>query len=298
MTSVIERIAVLKAERNAVILAHNYTSAEIQDIADFVGDSLGLSKVAASTDADVIVFCGVSFMGETAKILSPSKTVLMPEPEAHCAMATMCTAEQIRAAKAAHPGAAVVGYVNTTAEAKAEMDICCTSSNAVAVVRSMKEKDIIFVPDKNLGAYVAKNVPEKNVILWDGFCPVHQSMTAKQIGDLVKAHPGSKVMAHPECREDVLALADVIGSTEAMLKAASGPSEWVVATEKGLGHKLEKKYPDSRFYFPVHAVCLTMKMIEPESILHALETSEGEIILDGKVLHDAYLPVKRMTETI
>ncbi len=297
MDSVTDRILRLKKEKNAVILVHNYASDAVQDLGDFVGDSLGLSIEASNTDADVIVFCGVSFMGETAKILNPNKTVLLPEPEALCAMACMCTAEQIRNLKKKHPGAAVVGYVNSTAEAKTEMDVCCTSSNAVSVVKSLEEKDVIFVPDKNLGRYVAENVPEKNIILWDGFCPVHQAITVKQISDLKNKYPDAVVMAHPECRLDVLSNTDIVGSTEGMLKSVSkcDSKNFIIATEVGMQHRLEKNYPDCKFYFPDQAVCLTMKMTEPESILHALETMEGEIILPENVLRDAYKPVKRMT---
>ncbi|MDY0293394.1 MAG: quinolinate synthase NadA [Candidatus Methanomethylophilaceae archaeon] len=296
MASLADRISELKREKDAVILAHNYTSDEVQDLADYVGDSLGLSVKAASTEASVIVFCGVSFMGETAKILSPGKTVLLPEPEAHCAMASMCTAQQIRDMRKRHPGAAVVGYVNTSAESKAEMDVCCTSSNAVAVVRSLEEKDVIFVPDKNLGAYVASKVPEKNIILWDGFCPVHQSITVKNIADLKEKHPNARVLAHPECRPEVLSMSDSVGSTEGMVVAAESGEEFIVATEKGMEHRFRGRYPEKSFHFPVNAVCLTMKMVEPESVLRCLETFEGRVELDEKVLRSAYLPVKRMTD--
>ena len=299
MVSVTERILQLKKEKNAVILAHNYTSSEVQDLADFVGDSLGLSVIAANTEADVIVFCGVSFMGETAKILSPNKIVLLPEPEAHCAMASMCSAEQIRAAKIANPGYAVVGYVNSTAEAKTEMDVCCTSSNAENVVNSLHGKKVLFVPDKNLGAYVASR-SDKDIKLWDGFCPVHQCITVKQVQDLKAKHPGAMVMAHPECRMDVLNISDHIGSTEKILKLAKqlNADEFIILTEVGMKYRLEKECPGKKFYFPLQAVCMTMKMIEPESILHTLETGEGEIILDEDIINKAYKPVKRMTDLV
>jgi quinolinate synthase len=299
MVSVKERILQLKKEKNAVILAHNYTSAEVQDLADFVGDSLGLSKKAAETDADIIVFCGVSFMGETAKILSPGKTVLLPEPAAECAMASMCTAEQIKQVKKSNPGYAVVGYVNSTAEAKAEMDVCCTSSNALNVVNSISDKDIFFVPDRNLGAYVSSR-STKNVMLWNGFCPVHQCITVKQVQDLKEKHPGAPVLAHPECRMDVLALADEIGSTERILVCAkeSSAEEFIILTEVGMRHRLEMACPGKRFYFPSHAVCMTMKMIEPESVLKSLETGAGEVKLSEDILKRAYEPVKRMTDIL
>lgn len=297
MLSVKERIEQLKKEKNAIILAHNYTSAEIQDLADRVGDSLGLSKAAAETDADIIVFCGVSFMGETAKILSPSKKVLLPEPDAHCAMAFMCSADQIRQAKKKHPGYAVVGYVNTTAEAKTEMDLCCTSSNAAAVVASVKDRGVIFVPDSNLGEYVASETG-KDIVLWDGFCPVHQCITVKQVEDLKAKYPKAAVLAHPECRMEVLALADGIGSTEKILEIAmAGTAEdYIILTEVGMMHRLEKNCPGKRFFFPPQSVCMTMKMIEPESVLRVLETEEGEIILSDEVVRKARIPVIRMTE--
>ncbi|MDR3206230.1 MAG: quinolinate synthase NadA [Candidatus Methanoplasma sp.] len=297
MSTVTERILQLKKEKNAVILAHNYTSSDIQDAADYVGDSLGLSIRAAESDADVIVFCGVSFMGETAKILSPEKTVLLPEPEARCAMASMCNAEQIRHARQKNPGAAVVGYVNSTAESKCGMDICCTSSNAVAVVNSLKQKDVIFAPDMNLGAYVASKT-DKNIILWDGFCPVHQSITVRQVCALKEMHPGAKILAHPECRPEVLALADGIGSTEKMLAMAGevDSEDVIILTEVGMRHRLEALHPLKRFHFPIQAVCMTMKMIELESVVNALETFSGEVVLDPNVLKGAYASVKRMIE--
>lgn len=299
MTSVTERIMALKKEKNAVILAHNYTSAEIQDIADYTGDSLGLSKAASETDAEIIVFCGVTFMGETAKILSPGKKVLLPEPDAHCAMASMCTADQIKQARAKYPGHAVVGYVNTTAEAKTQMDVCCTSSNAVSVVKSLNSDKVIFVPDRNLGAYVAANT-DKEIVLWDGFCPVHQCITVKQVEDLKKAHPKAPILAHPECRMEVLDMADSIGSTEKILKDARDGSsqEYIVLTEVGMMHRLEKCCPGKKFYFPPQAVCMTMKMIEPESVLHVLETGKNEIILPKKTIKDAFVPVKKMTDIV
>ncbi len=297
MASVKERIQQLKREKRAVILAHNYTSSEVQDLADYVGDSLGLSIRASQTDADIIVFCGVSFMGETAKILSPGKKVLLPEPSALCAMASMCTAAQIRQVKKDYPGYSVVGYVNTTAEAKTEMDVCCTSSNALNVVRTLDNDKIVFVPDVNLGSYVASLV-DKDILLWDGFCPVHQCITVKQVTDLKAKYPKAKVLAHPECRMEVLSLADFIGSTEKILSEAEGSDadDFIVLTEVGMKHRLEKACPDKHFYFPPQAVCMTMKMIEPESILHVLEEECNEVILPEEVIDKAYSPVKRMTD--
>lgn len=298
MNAVIERINALKKEHNAIILAHNYTLPEIQDVADFVGDSLGLSIKASETDADVIVFCGVSFMAETAKILNPSKTVLIPETDAHCAMAAMCTSDQIKEARRKNPDAIVVGYVNSTAEAKAEMDVCCTSSNAVNVVRSLAEKDVIFVPDENLAGYVASELQEKHIIPWRGFCPIHHAITTCQIEELKRLHPRALVLAHPECRMEVLDMADHIGSTEKILSLTknSDADEFIVATEIGMLHRLEKACPKKKFYFPDVAICSMMKMVDLRSLLNCMESLSGEVLLSDDVLKRAYAPVKRMTE--
>lgn len=296
MENIVDRIMSLKEKHNAVILAHNYCLPEVQDVADFVGDSLGLSIKASKTDADVIVFCGVSFMAESAKILSPSKKVLMPEPEALCAMAAMCSPESIERAKAEHPGAEVVGYVNSTAACKAHMDVCCTSANAVDIVGGLDSKDVIFVPDKNLGAYSASKCPNKDVHLWTGFCPIHQSITAAQVRGLKEKYPGAPVIAHPECRTDVLEIADHIGSTEKMIGISkeSDFDDIIIVTEVGMKHRLERELPGKRFHFPDHAVCSAMKMITLESIADALEDLSGEVVLDKDILGRAYMPVKRM----
>lgn len=295
MVSVEERITQLKKEKNAIILAHNYTLPEVQDLADFVGDSLGLSVEASKTKADVIVFCGVSFMGETAKILSPDKTVLLPEPDAHCAMAAMCTGEQLREFKECNPDRVIIGYVNSTAESKKEMDICCTSSNVVKVVESVGWNDILLVPDKNLGAY-ASSQTGLNIALWHGFCPIHQGITAAQAESMKRKHPNALVMAHPECRGEVLALADHVGSTESMLKVskASEKKEFIVLTEVGMRYRLEKENPGKTFYFLENAVCTTMKMVSSESILASLEKGTGEIILSKDILDGAKGPVMKM----
>lgn len=299
MQSVAQQIAALKEEKNAVILAHNYTLPEVQDLADFVGDSLGLSREAAATDADIIVFCGVSFMGETAKILSSGKKVLLPEPEAKCAMAAMCSADQIRYVRAKYPDATVVGYVNTAAETKTEVDYCCTSANALNVVNAVPNNRIIFVPDSNLGKYVREK-SGKDIILWSGFCPVHQCVTVRQVQELKDAHPAAEIVAHPECRLDVLGLADFVGSTEAILKhcVVSDRDEFIVLTESGMGHRLEKACPGKKFYFTQQSLCMTMKMISPESVLECLRDETGEIILDRDVQEKAYVPVKRMTDIL
>ncbi len=296
MDDIGERIAELKKERNAVILAHNYCLPEVQDLADHVGDSLGLSIAASKTDADVIVFCGVTFMAETAKILSPGKTVLIPDPAAVCAMAQMCTPEQIRTEREANPGLEVVGYVNSTAACKAEMDICCTSSNAVAVVSSLEGEGAIFVPDKNLGSYAASKCPSKRMVLWNGFCPVHQSISVQQVTDLKAAHPGAEVLAHPECRGEVLELADVVGSTEAMLThcRSSDRDEFIVLTEVGMRHRMERSCPGKSFYFPESAVCGAMKMATPETVATLLENMDRRVELPADIVDRARRPVQRM----
>ena len=290
-----EQIEGLKKEKNAVILAHNYTSSDVQDVADFIGDSLGLSLEASRTTADIIVFCGVSFMGETAKLLNPKKTVLLPVPEAYCAMASMCNADQLKDFRKNNPGYAIVGYVNSTAESKAEMDICCTSSNALQVVESLPEKNILFVPDRNLGAYVASR-SDKNIKLWNGFCPIHHGITVGQVEPLIAKHPDAMVLAHPECRTEVLKLADFIGSTESMAETArrSDRKEFIILTEVGMKEKLEKLCPKKVFLFPSNAICTTMKMIDLNSILRTLEKGEGEVVLDNDLADLAKRPVEKM----
>jgi len=270
------RIEALRREREAVILAHNYQRPEVQDIADHTGDSLGLSRIAAQTDAKVIVFCGVRFMAETAAILSPGRTVLLPVQEAGCPLADMATPEQLRKSRGEHPEAAVVSYVNTTAAVKAESDICCTSANAVRVVSSVRQERVIFVPDGNLGRHVARN-SDKDVILWPGWCPTHISLHASDVLECREQHPEACFTAHPECLPEVLDLADEIASTSGMLTYAreSGASQFIVGTEMGLIHRLRKENPESGFYSPTpYLVCPTMKMTTLEKVLLALEKME------------------------
>ncbi len=296
---VADRISELKKKLNAVVLAHNYCRPEVQDVADFVGDSLGLAIKASKTDADVIVFCGVTFMAETAKILNPGKKVLMAEPESFCVMAQMCTPEQIDGMRAKHPGAKVVGYVNSTAACKTRLDVCCTSSNAVDVVSSLEGEDVIFIPDMNLGRYVAGRCPQKNVILWDGFCPMHQFITVRQVQALKEAYPDAPIIAHPECRTEVLALADAIGSTEKMIGMSRecDSEDIIILTEVGMKHRLEKECPGKRFHFAENVVCTAMKMIDLMSVLTVMENLSNEVVLDEETLEKAYVPVKRMIDT-
>ena len=298
MENVTDRIARLKKERNAIILAHNYTNPEIQDIADFTGDSLGLSIEASKTDADVIVFCGVTFMGETAKILSPKKTVLLPRPDALCDMAAMCTPEGLAQRTRELPDHIVVGYVNTTGPTKTQMDVCCTSGNALKVVSSLDSDKVLFVPDRNLGSYISRKLPEKEIVLWNGCCPIHDSITVEQVKCLMDRFPNAYTMAHPECNERILELMDFVGSTEAMLNKCRelDDTEFIIVTEVGMKHRLETACPGKRFHFPETAVCDPMKYITLESIADCLENLSGEVILDEEIIRDAFLPVKRMTE--
>jgi len=268
-----ERILKLKKERNAVILAHNYQLGEVQDIADFVGDSLELSQNAAKTKADVIVFCGVHFMAETASILNPDKTVLLPDQHAGCPMANMINARQLRAEKVKFPSAAVVTYINSTAEVKAESDICCTSANAVKIVESVPNSEILFVPDQYLGHYVSTKT-KKTFHFWPGYCPTHVRIRADDIIQLRREYPDAKVAVHPECRPDVIALADEVLSTGGIIRYARRDDvrELIVGTELGIIHRLKKENPGKRF-IPVteQAVCPNMKLITLEKVLWSME---------------------------
>jgi quinolinate synthase len=292
-------IARLKKERNAIILAHVYQRGEVQDIADFTGDSLDLSRRSVGTNADTIVFCGVTFMAETASILNPEKTVLLPEKNAGCGLADMAVVEQLIEKKREYPGAKVVSYVNSSAEIKAESDICCTSANAVDVVRSL-DKGVIFVPDRNLGSYVAMETGRtagRNIILWDGYCYVHENITADKIRRLAGNHPGAKVMVHPECTPDVIKMADYVGSTGQMLRYArvSAGREFIVGTEDGLVHKLQKENSGKAFY-PVSSVCEGMKTINLESVKRALERMEHKIKVPEHTSERARKAIERMLE--
>ena len=240
----IKEILRLKKERDAIILAHNYQLPEVQDIADLVGDSLELSRAAATMEGEVIVFCGVDFMAETAAVLSPEKTVLLPAVDACCPMADMITADELKLVKSRNPGAAVVCYVNTTAEVKAESDICCTSSNAVKVVNSVKNDTVIFVPDRNLAAYAAR-FTEKTILPWDGFCIVHDQITPEHVREARRLHPDAEVLVHPECRPEVIDLADHVASTSGIIKqvGASPAKAFIIGTEIGILHRLDKRIP-------------------------------------------------------
>lgn len=296
-----KKIAELKKKRNAVILAHNYQLPEVQDVADFRGDSLELSRIASKTQCKVIVFCGVHFMAETASILCPDKKVIMSDINAGCPMANMMSAEQLRALKKEHPEAAVVGYVNTSAEVKAELDVCCTSTNAVAVVNALKDsQEIIFVPDKYLADYVSKQTGRK-LIFWNGFCPTHVRILPEDIRRERKFHPFAKVMVHPECLPAVVAMADAALSTSQMSKFAkeTDAKEFIVGTEVGIIYRLKKDNPTKEFY-PVTeaAVCPNMKRTTQEKIVWALEELKGEVRVSEQVRMRAKKAIDRMLEII
>jgi len=292
----VEKISGLKKRRNAVILAHNYQLGEVQDIADFVGDSLELSQNAAKTDADVIVFCGVQFMAETASILCPDKVVLLPDISAGCLMADMITADRLRAKKKEHPQAVVVCYVNSPAEVKAESDICCTSANAVKVVENLDAREILFVPDQYLGHYVSARTGKK-MILWPGFCPTHVRISPERIKELKQEYPQAKVVVHPECRPEVIALADEVLSTGGMCKYARRDEvgEMVVGTELGIIHRLRKENPGKRF-IPAseQAICPHMKLITLEKVLWSLEEMSPEVKVPEAIRLRAKAAVDKM----
>lgn len=289
----------LKEKRRAVILAHFYQRPEVQDVADFVGDSLQLAQQAAGTDAEVIVFCGVYFMAESAKILSPDKIVVLPEEEAGCPLADMATAAAVRAKKAEVSGCLVVTYVNSSAEVKAESDVCCTSSNALKVISSLpKEKPVLFVPDRNLGLYLARKTG-RDLILWDGYCHVHDNLTAGEIEAARTRHPGAVVMVHPECRPEVIHLADHVASTGGMLKyAKEAPfSAFIVGTEQGMLYPLQKACPDKSFYPAApHMVCPNMKLTTLEKVKWALEDLAPRIEVAPEIRDRARKALTRMLE--
>lgn len=293
----IEKINKLKKEKNAIILAHTYQNVEIDEVADFSGDSLYLSQQAAKTDADVIVFAGVYFMAETAKILSPKKTVLLPNLNAGCAMADKINVEQLRNFKAQHPDIPVVCYVNSTAAVKAESDICCTSANAVNVVKSLNKKEVLFVPDQHLGSYVESQLDGVKVITYSGFCPVHHEINPSDIVEKKTLYPEAKVMVHPECPDEVVKMADYTGSTTGIIKTVkeSSDKEFIIVTEKGVVERLERDCPDKKFVLiNEKAVCETMKLIHLEDILNTLENNVYEINIDEEISNKAINAINKM----
>jgi quinolinate synthase len=292
------RIQHKKEELSAVILGHNYQRIEIQGVSDYLGDSLGLSQEAADTSADVIVFCGVHFMAETAKVLSPGKRVLMPDPRAGCPMADFVTRDALRLLKAKHEDAAVVTYVNSTAEVKAESDVCCTSSNAVRVVESIpRDQPIIFVPDKNLAAYVADRTGRENIIAWDGYCYVHDDMVLVELDAALQAHPDAKVVVHPEARKDLLDQADFVTSTSGMVKLAAEHEKLIIGTERGLVDSLNQQYPEKTL-IPLSgaAICGNMKLNTLAKLAWSLDHERHEVVLEENVRLGAERALRRMLE--
>jgi quinolinate synthase len=292
----IEEISELKEERDAILLVHNYQPDEIQDIADITGDSLELSRAAAAMEGDVIVFCGVDFMAETAAILSPEKTVLLPAGDACCPMAQMISADELRLAKERYPDAAVVCYVNTTAEVKAESDICCTSSNAVKVVNAVEQDEILFVPDRNLGQY-AQRFTKKKIMPWEGFCIVHDRITPAQVRAARAAHPDALLLVHPECRPEVIDLADHVASTSGIIKevCSSKRTEFLIGTEVGILHRLKKECP-GKMCFPLdaQAICRNMKKTSLENVRDSLETLRPRITVPDTIAVKARAAIERM----
>ena len=298
MMKLVDRIKKLKKEKNAVILAHNYQLPEIQDIADFVGDSLGLSIEASRTNAEIIVFCGVHFMAETAKILSPQKIVLLPDKGAGCPMADMIYAKRLKSLQAKHPDAVTVCYVNSSATVKALCDYCCTSANAVKMTQHIlpTNKKIIFVPDQYLAQNVAAQV-KHDFIKWEGYCPIHAEILPENIMQAKKMHPKAKILAHPECKPTVIALADVVTSTEGMSKYIknSPEKEFIIVTEIGIIHRMKKENP-GKYFYPAKetAVCADMKKINLEKVLWSLENLSYEITVPPNIMEKARLAIERM----
>ena len=293
----IRNILRLKQQMNAVILAHNYQPPAIQDIADMTGDSLELSRKAASTTADIIVFCGVAFMAETAAILNPGKTVLLPRLDAGCPMADMITPDDVRAVRAEHPEIPIVTYVNSTAAVKAESTVCCTSANSIHVVESFKEHDAVYMaPDQNLAKYTARHT-RKKVYHWNGYCPIHHNLTVEAVQEKKKEHPDALFLAHPECPPEILDLADMVQSTSGMLRfvAESSHEAFIIGTEEGILHPMRKKNPEKRFYsFSGTMVCPDMKKTSLEDVLRAMETLQPRVSVPEEIRIRALDAVERM----
>jgi quinolinate synthase len=296
VSSLSEEVVRLKKQKNAIILGHNYQRKEVQEVSDFLGDSYGLSVQASKTDAAIIVFCGVDFMAESAKILNPDKIVLHPNLGARCPMAAMVDAKSLRELKAEHPGAPVVTYVNTSADVKAESDICCTSANAVKIVRSLPDKKIIFVPDTNLGLYVQRFVKDKEIVLWPGYCPTHVDIRLEDLKALKEKHPDAEVLVHPECTPDVIDFADYAYSTEGIIKhvVTSPKKEFIIGTEANMLHRLRKEAPGKTLYEVPTAICPNMREITLENVRDSLVKTQFKIELSPDIIRRAKLPLERM----
>lgn len=299
MENLKKEIEQLKQEKNAVLLAHYYVDDAVQEIADYVGDSYYLAKVALKESKDVICFAGVNFMGESAKILNPDRTVIMPDQKADCPMAHMVDVEKIEEMRKKYDDLAVVCYINSTAEIKAHSDVCVTSSNAVKIVKALPNKNIFFIPDRNLAHYIAGLVPEKNFIYNEGFCIVHEYMEVEEIQEAKAAHSEAEVLSHPECPAKVLELSDFVGSTSEIIAQAgkSDAKEFIICTESGVLYELQKRNPEKKFYFTeTTPICRNMKKVTLEKVLHVLKTGENEVFVDDKLREESKKPLERMLE--
>lgn len=299
MSDLTEKIQRLKKENNAVICAHYYVEDEVQEIADYIGDSYYLAQIASKLEEDVIVFCGVSFMGESAKILNPEKTVLLPDMDADCPMAHMADPETVQKMREEYEDLAVVCYVNSDAALKACSDVCVTSANALKIVKNLPNKNIYFIPDQHLASYIAEQVPEKNILICGGYCPVHHGLSAQSVKREMERHPGAKVLVHPECPAEVVALADYTGSTSGILAYAkkSEAQEFVICTEKGVFYQLEKQNPGKHFYMVgAGQCCAGMKQVTLQKIADALENRKPEVSIEENLRERAWKPLQRMLE--
>lgn len=294
----VQQIQQLKEKKNAVIMAHYYVSDEVQEIADYIGDSYYLSDMATKIDADVIVLCGVSFMGESAKILNPDKTVLVPAADADCPMAHMATKQAIERVRAQYDDVAVVCYVNSTAELKALSDVCVTSANALKIVKALPNKHIFFIPDQNLAHYIAQQLPDKEFIFNDGYCHIHHSLTIEEVQKALSEHPNAELLIHPECKPEVVSLAQYIGSTSGIIDYAtkSEYQEFVVATEQGVMYELRRRNPDKKFYPAGNMICKDMKKITLDNILAVLQECDTQVVMEQELMKQAHQPMKRMLE--
>ena len=291
-----EKILKLKKEKNAIILAHLYEIPEIQEIADYVGDSYYLSQVARDAKEDLIIFCGVKFMAESAKILSPDKTVILPVESAGCPMADMANPESLKEKIKEYPDAFKVCYINSSYEVKALCDVSVTSSSALKIMKNIPNKQILFLPDQNLGGYIADFFPEKEFIQWDGYCPTHNRISANDVIKMKEEHPNVKVLSHPECSKEVRDISDYLGSTSGIIDYATEceDKEFIICTEEGVLHQLKKKNPDKKFYFPENMVCINMKKITLEDVYDSLNGKKDEIILDEDTSKKAFISLENM----
>lgn len=294
-----EEIKLLKEKKDAVILAHYYVEPEVQEIADYIGDSFYLSKLAAGLSNNVLIFCGVSFMGESAKILSPDKKVLMPDMQADCPMAHMVTEAEVAAYRSRYENLAVVCYINSTGEIKTWSDVCVTSANAINIVSKLPNKNILFIPDKNLGHYVQTQVPEKNVMVVNGYCPIHQNMQLAEIQELQRQHPQAVLCVHPECPAEIVDIADYVGSTSGIIKyaAQSEQGEFIIATEQGVSYKLAAEAPNKKFYFTkTTPICRDMKLVTMSKVLEVLQNEHNVVEVNKDLAVKAQKPLQKMLE--